>query len=111
MKMEVCKKGDAVLVSLTGEIVSRDDQQAAAALIAEKLAEGERTFVLDLSQVPYVSSLGIAVLVATYVKINREGGKLRLVNPRPRVASILEMTKVADMFRTYTSVEEALGAE
>jgi anti-sigma B factor antagonist len=109
VKFDVSEADQAVLVSLSGEIVTREDQQAASGLIDERLADGRRTFILDLSQVPYLSSLGIAVLVAAYVKIQRAGGSLRLVNPRPKVAKILEMTKVADMFRTYASVEEALG--
>jgi len=111
VKTDVSKQGDAVVVVLSGEIVARDEQHQVTGIIDEKLADGERTFVLDLSGVPYVSSLGIAALVAVYVKANREGGCLRLVNPRPRVASILEMTKVSDVFKTYSSVDEALGAQ
>ena len=111
LKIELSKTEGAVLVVLSGEITSRDDQHAMSDAMDEQLAAGERTFVLDLSLVPYVSSLGIAVLVAAYVKTNREGGKLRLVNPRPKVASIREMTKVADIFRTYSSVEEALNSD
>jgi anti-sigma B factor antagonist len=106
--MEVTQSEGAVVISLVGEIVSRTEQTAITEAVAAWLAEGERVFVLDLSEVPYISSLGIAVLVTTYVKINREGGTLRLVNPRPRVAQVLDMTKVADMFTSYASVEEAL---
>lgn len=108
MEMEVTQSEGAVVISLVGEIVSRTEQTAITEAVAAWLAEGERVFVLDLSEVPYISSLGIAVLVTTYVKINREGGTLRLVNPRPRVAQVLDMTKVADMFTSYASVEEAL---
>ena len=111
MEIAESKAGEAVLVALSGEITSHEDQRALSDLVAARLGAGERMFVLDLSNVPFVSSLGIAVLVAAYVKVTREGGKLRLVNPRPRVASILEMTKVADIFRTYTSVDEALSAD
>ena len=111
MKIEVTQAEGAVLIALSGEIVNREDQSAASELISQKLEEGERTFVLDLSQVPYVSSLGIAVLVGAHVKVSDSEGKLRLVNPRPKVAKILEMTKVNDFFRTYSSVEEALSAD
>ncbi len=106
--MEVTQSEGAVVISLVGEIVSRTEQTAITEAVGGKLAEGERVFVLDLSEVPYISSLGIAVLVTTYVKVDREGGTLRLVNPRPRVAQVLEMTKVADIFTAYASVEEAL---
>jgi len=111
LKLTVSDKPDAVVVSLSGEIMTRDDQKAVTDLLDEKLGGGQRTLVFDLSNVPYVSSLGIAVLVAAYVKVDRAGGKLRLVNPRPKVAKVLEMTKVADIFRTYSSVDEALSAD
>ena len=111
MEIEVQEQGDAVVISLIGEIIARTEQAAMSDLITGKLAEGTRLFVLDLSEVPYVSSLGIAVLVTAHVKISKAGGKLRLVNPRPRVAQVLEMTKVIDIFEPYTSVEEALAAE
>lgn len=111
MEFEVSKSDGAVVVSLSGEITSREDQDAVAGLLADRLEAGERTFVMDLSDVPYVSSLGIAVLVATSVRIDRAAGELRLVNPRPNVTKVLEMTKVGRMFRTYSSVEEALTAD
>ena len=111
MKIDVTEANEAVVVAVTDEIVSRDDQQALSGAVADKLAEGRKLFVLDLSQVPYIGSLGIAVLVALQVKVDRAGGKLRLVNPRPRVAKVLAMTKVAGMFKTYSDTKEALAAE
>ena len=111
MEMEVQPGAAAVVMSLTGEIVDRMDQAAISDLVTEKLAEGEQIFVLDLSGVPYISSLGIAVLVATHVKVDRAGGQLRLVNPRPKVAQVLEMTKVAEIFTSYASIDEALAKD
>ncbi|MFO7899098.1 MAG: STAS domain-containing protein [Planctomycetota bacterium] len=111
MEFEVSKSDGAVVVSLSGEIVCREDQRAMTGLVDDHLEAGEQTFVVDLSRVPYVSSLGIAVLVAAYVKIDRAAGSLCLVNPRPKVTKVLEMTQVARMFRTYSSVDEALSAD
>ena len=108
MEIEVQDSDGAMVIALIGELVARSEQATILDLVAEKLKNGVKVFVLDLSEVPYISSLGIAVLVSTYVKVNREGGTLRLVNPRPRVAHVLDLTKVADIFKSYTSVEEAL---
>ena len=109
--MEVEQSDGAVVMSLIGEIVDRTEQAVISGLVTEKLAEGERVFVLDMSEVPYISSLGIAVLVATHVKVDRAGGQLRLVNPRPKVAQVLEMTKVAEIFTSYASIDEALAQD
>jgi len=109
VEIEVQDADGAVVIALVGELVARTEQTAISDLIAERLKSGVKVFVLDLSEVPYISSLGIAVLVTTYVKVDREGGSLRLVNPRPRVAQVLDLTKVADIFQSYASVEEALA--
>jgi len=106
--METKTSDGAVVVRLSGEIVARAEQYAVSDLITEKLGDGHEVFVLDLTDVPYISSLGIACLVAAYVKVNAQGGKLKLVNPSPRVLQVLEMTKVADVFAIHTSVEDAL---
>jgi anti-sigma B factor antagonist len=111
MKIESQDKDGSFVVSIEGEIVSRDEQQAVTDAVSEKLNDGARSFVLDMSDVPYVSSLGIAALVAISVKVSREGGVLRLVKRSRRVAHILEMTKVADIFQTYENVDEALQAD
>jgi len=111
MDIQATKSGKAMVVALTGEIVTRDEHRVVQDTVLKKLAEGERLFVLDLSKVPYVSSLGLAALVAVFVRVDREGGKTRLVNPGPRVANVLEVTKIADIFRTYSNVEEALAAD
>jgi len=109
VETEVRDADGAVVIALIGELIARSEQTAISDLITERLKLGAKVFVLDLSEVPYISSLGIAVLVTTYVKVNREGGTLRLVNPCPRVVQVLDLTKLADIFKSYTSVEEALA--
>jgi anti-sigma B factor antagonist len=111
LKVDARTVDGAVVLALSGEITSREDQQDLLQTIATELEAGSRTFVLDLSLVPYCSSLGIATFTGAYTRVQREGGTVRLVNPRPKVSKVLEMTKVADVFATYGSVEEALRAE
>jgi len=110
VEVNVTMREEAVVIGVTGEVTTREDQRALTGLVTAKLAEGGRKFVVDLSGVPYVSSIGIAALVAMCVKVKRDGGTLRLVNPSPRVAHVLEVTRVTDIFQTYSSVDEALGA-
>ena len=111
MEASVTKSDKALLIALSGEITSRDEQGVMSATIAKHLAEGERIFLLDFSEVSYISSLGLAGLAAAYVSVHREGGKIQLINPSRRVANVLEMTKVADIFKSYPTIEEALAAD
>jgi len=111
MNIEVTKTEQAVLASISGEITARNEQKAITDFVTEQLERGERLFLLDLSQVEYISSLGIACLAAAYVRVNGEGGKIKLISPSRGVARVLDLTRVGDVFKTYDDVDDALHSE
>ena len=110
MKMEISHSNSVVVLKIIGELMTRDDQQAATDLVAARLSRGDRKFIFDFSEMPFISSLGIATLVASHVKINREGGETKLVNPRPKVLDILKMVKLDRIFSSYHTIKEATEA-
>ena len=63
-----------------------------------KLPESITEFVLDLTDVEYVSSAGLRVLVMTQKLAARRGGTLTLLNTTDDVQEVLEMTGLADVF-------------
>ena len=48
------------------------------------------SIVADLSDLEYISSAGLGVILHTYKRLRRQGHELRLVNLVPRVRSIFE---------------------
>lgn len=72
--------------------------------------ESSETMILDLSDVPYIDSVGLGSLVATYVSHQKNGRCLVLTGVKPRVAKILEITKVKDFFLTFATTWEAVEA-
>jgi anti-sigma B factor antagonist len=72
--------------------------------------ETAETMILDLSDVPYIDSVGLGSLVATYVSHQKRGRCLVLTGVKPRVGKILEITKVKDFFVTFATTWEAVEA-
>ena len=72
--------------------------------------ESAETMILDLSDVPYIDSVGLGSLVATYVSHQKKGRCLVLTGLKPRVGKILEITKVKDFFVTFATTWEAVEA-
>jgi len=72
--------------------------------------ECAETMILDLSDVPYIDSVGLGSLVATYVSHQKTGRCLVLTGMKPRVAKILEITKVKELFVTFATTWEAAEA-
>ena len=77
----------------------------------ERIAS-ERTgaLVLDLSDLEYMDSTVVGVLVGALHRLKGEGRELVLVNPRERIASLLRTAKLDSLFEIYGSVSEALGS-
>ena len=61
------------------------------------MREGHDRIRLDLSDVSFMSSAGIAVLMKCYKQLQRIDGSLVVTRPSPQVRTVLEMTGLADM--------------
>jgi anti-anti-sigma factor len=62
---------------------------------------------LDLSQLTFIGSWPLTVLVQTSLKLAQDGGAFVLAGPTPAVQRILSLTKADEVMPVYGSVEEA----
>jgi anti-sigma B factor antagonist len=65
------------------------------------------TLILDLTQVPYIDSAGIGVLVGAYVTHQKDGRRLALVGVTTRVRNTMQVTRVEQFFQFYDTVAAA----
>jgi anti-sigma B factor antagonist len=72
--------------------------------------ESAETMILDLSDVPYIDSVGLGCLVAACVSHQKTGRCLVLTGLKPRVRKVMEITKVNDFFVTFGTTWEAVEA-
>ena len=69
---------------------------------------GENAFVLvDLSQVNYLSSIGIPMLITTAKAVANRGGRMAFLSPQSNVKSVLDLTGVSTIIRIYNNLETA----
>jgi anti-sigma B factor antagonist len=72
--------------------------------------ERPKRLVVDLSQVPYIDSSGIAVLIGAMQSLEHEGGVFLLAGPQEGVRMIFESAKLDQYFRLFPDVESAAAA-
>lgn len=70
---------------------------------------GHNLAVVDMSEVSFVDSTALGVLVSGVKRLRGAGGDLRLVVTQPRIAKVLAITGLTDVFPLYASAQEAVG--
>jgi anti-anti-sigma factor len=80
-------------------------------MFARRLADaGSRApyLVVDLSEMEYLCSSGLGILLEQAVLQERQGGWLRLVSPSPTVSMILRLSGAASSLAWFAQETEAL---
>lgn len=74
-----------------------------------RIEAGEPDLVVDMSEVGYLDSSGITVLISALKAARPAGGTVRLACCRPVVLELLQITGLARVFLVYATVEDALA--
>ena len=56
------------------------------------IQDGVRKLIIDLSQVEFVDSAGLGVIMRTFGEIEQAGGKLRIAAPNEQVQRLFDIT-------------------
>lgn len=70
--------------------------------------EGHRLVVVDLTEVSFVDSTALGVLVSGVTRLRNDGGDLRLVVTQPHISKVLEITGLIDVFAIFETLAEAV---
>ena len=74
------------------------------------IAEGKTRFVVDFSELSYISSAGLRVLLSTAKKLKPLGGLAVFANLQDNVLEVFEMTGFSTILGLHDSVDAALAA-
>ena len=72
------------------------------------IAEGATGLVVDLTELTYISSMGLRSFISIAKTLQEKEGSLRLCHLKGLVKQVFEITGLLGMFRVYDSVEAAL---
>ena len=99
---------DGVLyLTLSGDLIGSPDTQLLLASVNDYLGDAVTNCAIDLSQVRYINSTGIGVLVSLLTKFRSRGGELILINPADHPRKLLALTKLNNIFTVAPSQAEA----
>ncbi len=110
MKFKTSHRGSATVVELSGNLLGGPD----AALLKNKLHEliesGKKSVVVDLNEIEFLNSSGLAMLISSLTTMREAGGDLKIANASEKITTVIKVTKLGSMFENYPSVDAALAA-
>lgn len=108
MEMQHSDVGDVRKVVLAGRLdtqgVDRIETRFGAAIVP-----AAKNTVVDISEVTFLASMGIRMLIATTRSLGRKGAKIALYGATPAVREVIETAALTDIIPLAGSEGEAIG--
>lgn len=99
---------ELALVSVSGELDLYTAERIRSG-IEEADAVGADTVVIDLSEISFIDSTALGVLVQETRRLEGRGHSLVLVTNDPRTRRVLEVTGLDRVLLTYATLQDALS--
>ena len=109
MSFEVTSLGEVNKVVLSGRLDSANVDMIELQFVA-RVVPPALSVIVDLSQVSFLASLGIRLLLSTARSLAGRGAKMALYAPTEAVADVIETTALDDIIPVVATEAEALAA-
>jgi anti-anti-sigma factor len=107
MQITSSKSGALNVATLEGRLDTATAAEAEATLIGMLAAPG---MVLDMTQVRYVSSAGLRILLKLAKEAKAKGAAYSLVGLQPAVREVFEISGFDKIIPSYATLAEAVAA-
>ncbi len=107
MDIQEQRHGAVTVIKPQGPLVQGDAEQFRAHL-GDVFSRSLGRFIVDVSAVPYVDSVGLEALVQSTDEMGSSGRALRLCGACETLREVLEITGIADRFEHYEDANIAV---
>ncbi len=108
MKISERTQDGVKVYELRGKIMGGEPATMLRGMVVEAIEAGERKFVLDLSGVDWMNSIGLGMLVALLNTISKSDGKLHLANI-DKIEKVLLITRLVTIFQISDNADIAVA--
>ncbi|WP_181305946.1 STAS domain-containing protein [Rufibacter sp. XAAS-G3-1] len=98
MKIDHTLENNILFIRLEGDMIGGPETQRLMDLANTTIDDSMLLSAVDLSNVRFINSTGIGVLVSLLTKFRNRGGELILINPSEHIRKLLIITKLNAIF-------------
>ncbi|MEQ8364523.1 MAG: STAS domain-containing protein [Cyclobacteriaceae bacterium] len=100
---------NSLILRIAGDLIGEDNGTQLIEAVNEAVGHKVVTCIVDISELRYINSSGIGVLITILTKFRNKGGEVYLMNPSENVKKLLAITKLNAIFQVVKTEEEAIA--
>lgn len=97
-----------VQVLTVADLLNEFNNQEILAAVEAKIAAGFSNFVIDLTPMEFMNSVGLNFLIAVRSRSQESGGDVAVANSSTKIKQLFEVTKLHNVFNIAGNVDEAM---
>jgi anti-sigma B factor antagonist len=101
-------KNNLLVIRLSGDLIGENNSASVIGVVANALEQKVRMCIVDISDLRYINSSGIGLLITILTKFRNKGGEVYLMKPSESVQKLLVITKLNAIFHIIQSEDEVL---
>ena len=110
LRVDRAEHGSVLVYRVAGEIDSLTAPHLDLALSGDEDTNGTTRVVLDLTEVPFLSSAGLSILVEQHTRCERDGIAFSVVATQHAVLRAIQITALDRIIPLYDNVSDAVRA-
>ena len=108
MKFSVREQNGVTVLAPKGKIMGGPDSTELHEKLRDLIKGSVKKVVIDLSDVDWMNSTGLGILISSYTTLRNHSGELKLANVTDKIQSLLTITKLVSVFDAHDSVDSAV---
>lgn len=110
MELSDFEKDGVSVLEPKGKIMGGPDATLLHEKLHELIEQGKKKVVIDLTEVEWMNSTGLGILISGVTTLRNNEGELKLANVNEKIHALLKITKLIGVFDSHNSVEDAIEA-
>lgn len=110
LDVKLFRKGTTLIIKIMEDMDHHSAQLLRQKIDFEIVKATVKNIIFDFSNVNFMDSSGIGVVVGRYKNIQKLNGKAAIVNANPKIMQIFEMSGVLKIIPAYSDLDKAISS-
>ena len=108
MNYSINERYNCIVIEFSGNLMGGPDANKFNDDLHDLIDQDKKEVVADVSNVKFMNSSGLGILIGGLTTMRNAGGDLRIAGADKKIESLLMVTKLITVFNSYRTVEKAV---